>query len=181
VNNLAELRLPARSPGAIYLGPAAVVRAGAALVDVELENGVRTEARLALAFSYEPAVGDTVLVLGTVEHYVVGVLASSGRATLSFPGDLELRAVGGTLRLTGDRAVTVDSPKMQVQVGKLEIVARSVMERFFSLTQHVVEMLNIRAGQSHTVVDGSCTTHAESATLLTKDKVTINGRAIHLG
>jgi hypothetical protein len=179
MTNLAHLPVPRTQE--LYLGPATVEATGAGTVEVELESGQRVKARLALAFAYQPAPGDSVLVLGQDQHYVVGVLQSNGKATLSFPGDLELRAAGGKLSLRGDEGVAVEGPSMQVTVGKLELVARKVTERFMTLRQHVAELLSVQAGESHTVVDGQSYTRAESATLLTKEKVSINGKAIHLG
>lgn len=178
--NVARLRRPVSSP-ASFLGPATVTGAGASTVEVALPDGTTAEARVALAFAYEPVVGDTVLVIGGDEHYVIGVLAAQGKAVLSFPGDLEVRAAGGELRLTGDRGVSIGGPSLQVQVGKLELVARAVTQRFDTLRQRVTELLSVHAGQSHTVVDGTSHTRAESASILTKENVTINGKAIHLG
>jgi len=70
---------------------------------------------------------------------------------------------------------------MQVSVGKLELAARAVVERFVNLTQRVSELLTIQAGKSHTVVDGASYLRAENATVLVQEKVSINGKAIHLG
>jgi hypothetical protein len=178
MSNLAHLPLP-QAAAELYLGPAEVL-SGGVTVEVQLSDGRRVQAQPALAFAYQPAAGDVVLVLGKEQHWVVGVLAARGQGTLAFPGDLEVRAAG-KLRLRGDEGVAVEGPSMQVQVGKLEMVARSVAQRFVSLTQRVADLLSVHAGQSHTVVDGASYTRAESATLLTKDKVSINGKAIHLG
>lgn len=172
---------PGSNPAPLYLGPATVTRATAGALRLQLRDGREVGARAALAFAYEPVEGDVVLALGTDEHYVVGVLSCRGKSTLAFPGDLELRAVGGTLRLTGDQGVTVAGPAMQISVGKLELVARAVVERFVNLTQRVSELLTIQAGKSHTVVDGASYLRAENATVLVQEKVSINGKAIHLG
>jgi hypothetical protein len=171
----------APSAGALYLGPASVTRVSAGSLLLSLRDGREVEARTALAFAYQPVVGDAVLALGTDEYYVVGVLSCQGQATLAFPGDLELRAVGGRLRLTGDEGVAVTGPSMQVSVGKLELAARAVVERFVSLTQRVSDLLSVHAGKSNTVVDGASYLRAENATVLVHEKVSINGKAIHLG
>ena len=92
-----------------------------------------------------------------------------------------MRAVGGRLRLSGDEGVVVSGPSMQVSVGKLELVARAVVERFVSLTQRVSDMLSVQAGKSHTVVEGTSYQQAKSATMLVHEKISINGKAIHLG
>jgi len=49
------------------------------------------------------------------------------------------------------------------------------------LRRHVRDLLSLRAGKSHTVVDGSSFSQSKSATILTEEKVTINGKEIFLG
>lgn len=181
MTNVARLRPADPASAAPYLGPAEVLGCSPLSLDVVLPDGRRVEARLALAFSYAPEVGDTVLVIAQDEHYVIGVLAGRGKGVLAFPGDLELHAVGGALKLTGDRGVTVEGPSMRVTVGKLELVARAVTQRFESLRQRVTELLHVHAGESHTIVEGTSHLRAESASILTEQKVTLNGKAIHLG
>jgi hypothetical protein len=158
-----------------------VVRGGASVVTLRLGDGSEREARVALAFAYEPAAGDTVLAIGDENGcYVIGVLAGSGKGVLAFPGDLTVRAAG-RLHLSGEEGVDIEGPHVEVRAGTLTMMARAVTERFESLKQHVVDLLSVQAGKSHTTIDGPSYTRAESATLLTKDKVTINGKAIHLG
>jgi len=167
--------------GCSYLGPALVIAAAPARLEVELATGARVEACAALGFGYEPRAGDSVVVLGNeAGHYLVGVLASQGTGSLTFPGDLAVEA-SGTLRLRGVRGLEIEGPAMAVRVGKLSLLADAVTERFRNLRQRVVERLSVQAGETHTVVEGSSYTRAESATLLTKEKVSINGKAIHLG
>ncbi len=177
----ANAALPLGASAPLYLGPAEVTESHAGSLRILLSDGREVQARTALAFAYQPTAGDVVLAIGTTEHYVVGVLSCNGQATVAFPGDLELRAVGGRLRLTGDEGVAVSGPAMQVSVGKLELAARAVVERFVSLTQRVSELLCVQAGESHTVVDGASYLRAENATVLVHEKVSINGKAIHLG
>lgn len=186
MSNVARLR-PAPSPAAAppaarpLLGPAEVLKGGAAAVTVRLADGSEREAKVALAFAYEPAEGDTVLAIGDEAGcYVIGVLAGTGKAALTFPGDLTVRA-GGRLHLAGEDGVDIEGPAVQVRTGTLSMLARAVTQRFDSLKQHVVDLLSVQAGKQHTTIEGSSFTSAESSTLLTKEKVTINGKAIHLG
>ncbi len=163
------------------LGPAEVLRSSAHGVRVQLQSGEEADARLALAFSYEPAVGDEVLVIADDSAcWVIGVISGTGKGTIAFPGDLAVQA-GGRLSLSGQAGVEIDAPKLDVRVGKLEMLARSVTQRFENVRQHVVELLSVQAGRTHTTVEGAAVTNAESSTLVTKNKVTINGKAIHLG
>lgn len=170
---------PAKPPH--RLGPAEVLVGGPSTVTLRLSDGEEREARVALAFAYEPAQGDTVLAIADdAGCYVIGVLAGAGKGVLTFPGDLSVRAQG-RLHLSGEEGVEIDAPHVQIRTGSLGMLARAVTQRFESLRQVVVDLLSVQAGKSHTTIDGPSYTRAESATLLTKDKVTINGKAIHLG
>lgn len=165
-----------------YLGPAEVAEVSPAEILVRLPSGSLVPARPAMAFTYEPAAGDVVLVIGNAEgHYVIGVLQGTGRAVLSFPGDIEINAVNGVLDLGGDKGVRIRSSSVEVQAGKLRFLAETVVQKFSSLRQHVSDLLSVRAGQSHTVVDGAQIAQSKSSTILTEEKVTINGKSIHLG
>jgi uncharacterized protein DUF3540 len=162
------------------VGPAEVVRGGAGVVEVALDGGVR-EATVALAYDYEPAAGDTVLTIADGDGcWIIGVLAGSGRRTVTAAGDLELRA-GGKLRISADEGVEIEGPRLDVRVGALTSFARAVTQRFDSLKQHVAELLSVQAGSMHTTVDRASFVRAESATIVTKENVNINGKAIHLG
>lgn len=186
MSHVARLHLIPTEPSAtteraLELGPADVLETGPLGVRIRLKSGAEREAQVALAFSYEPAVGDVVLAIADgASCWVIGVITGTGKGTLSFPGDLQIQA-GGRLALSGQAGVEIDTPKLEVRAGKLEMLARSVSQRFENLRQHVVELLSVQAGRTHTIVEGSSVTSAESSTLLTKDKVTINGKAIHLG
>jgi hypothetical protein len=164
-----------------YLGPARVVGGGPTQVDVELPTGRRVSARLALAFAYAARVDDTMLVIGGPSgHYVIGVLSGAGVSVLEVPGDIELRA-GGELRLAAERGVRVDAPVVEMRSAKLDVIADTVVHTFTSLRQRVRELLSIHAGSAHTVVEQTAYSQAENVTMLTKDKMTLNGKAIHLG
>jgi hypothetical protein len=152
------------------------------VVEVTLRGGERVSAQLALAFPYAPVVGDVLLVTGKGgEHYVIGVLRGAGRTALAIQGDVELRAVGGTLELSGDSGVRLHGPELQIYAGKLRTVAGAVTQQLTSLCQRVTTLLSVHAGQKHTVVDGDSVEKARSATLLTEETVTLNGKQIHLG
>lgn len=187
MSNVVRLPVPVPTPGAhpgdkdFYLGPAEVTASQGGGVTVRLPRGTVVEARPALAFPYEPQVRDEVLVIGTAEgHYVIGVLHGTGKAELSFPADVELRA-GGTLTLAADKGVSVDAPDVSVTARKIQMMAASVAQTFTSLRQRVTELLSTHAGQTHTVVEGSMHSQSKTATILTEGKVAINGKEVHLG
>jgi hypothetical protein len=164
------------------LGPAEVLRVSPHEVEVRLEGGALAHAQIALGYPYEPAPGDVVLVIGEAgRHYVIGVLHGTGRSVLELPGDVDLRAVGGTLRLSGDKGVELSSPDLSIHVGKLQVIAGAAVQRFASLCQRVADLLSVQAGQRHTVIAGSSREQSKSAEILTEEQVTINGKAVYLG
>jgi hypothetical protein len=165
-----------------YLGPADVTRVFAHEIEVRLPTGVETRARIALATTYEAREDDVVLVIGNADgYYVIGVLNGSGRTVLEFHGDVDVRAVGGALHLSADKGVHIHAPEVEVNTGKLRLVADAVVQTFTSLRQRVAEIFSLQAGQTHTVVEGSAFSQSKSATIQTQEKVLINGKEIYLG
>ncbi len=168
-----------------YLGPAALVRAEGSELYVEIARGVEerieVRAELALAFPYEPLVGDVLLVIGKgTSFYVIGVLKGHGKSVITIPGDARIE-VGGALDITAQRGVNVLSPSFEVHTSKLRLVAESAVETFTSALRRVRDLFTIQAGKSHTLVDDTAVTQAKSAAIVTKEAVTINGREVHLG
>lgn len=169
------------------LGPAEVLEPAAGVdprraVDVRID-GVRTvRATMAMQLPYEPCAGDTVLTIGTDEAtYVIGVIHGRGRTIVEMHGDVDLRALGGTLSLSSDRAVRVESPDVEIVARRLRSVAESVFQTASTMRQRVAELFSVHAGQVHTVADGASVSQAKSTTLLSEEKVTINGKSVHLG
>lgn len=163
------------------LGPAIVVEARGADVTVDVA-GRRVKARLALSLPYAPIEGDTLLVIGGPSgHYAIGVIDGAGRTTLAVPGDVDVRAIGGTLRLSGDEGVDIDGGAVAVRAKKLHVLAGALVERFTTVVQHVTEMLSVRAGERQTVVDGASIETAKRASIVTHETVSINGKQVHLG
>lgn len=183
MSNVAKLfNEPTPMPSDEYLGPARVLEVETSALRVELPGGVIARAELALAFPYEPAPEDVVLVIGKGKsRYVIGVLRGSGRTVLSIEGDVALRAVGGALSLSGDKGVNVEGPEFAVSVGKIRMVADSIAQKFTTAYQHVRSLLGVRAGETHTVVDGAVFSRSKNSTILTEEKMAINGKEIHLG
>jgi hypothetical protein len=173
---------PAIGALAEYLGPAPVVRVEGSDVIVELPGGATVRAALAFAFPYAPSSGDVLLVIGKGgEHYAIGVLQGTGRTTLTFPGDVELRAEGGALRLWGEKGVELLGPGLAVQVDKIQVIAGAVTQKLGSLVQRVRDLASLHAREVHTTVDESAVTKARNASVLTEETMTINGKEVHLG
>lgn len=112
---------------------------------------------------------------------MIGVLAGQGRARLEVQGDLALHAVGGSLHLRADRAVHLEAPEVGFLAKKVGMIADRLVQRFVSVRQRVTELLEVQAGESKTTVEGAALTQAHRATVLTRDAVVINGKAVHLG
>jgi hypothetical protein len=172
-------------PAEIVLGPATVIRDGHpfALVRVAGEAADR-RARVALAVPYHAAEGDEVLVLGSRQGgdvYVVGVLSGAGRVELEVPGDVTVRAVGGTLRLEGDRGVELRGDEVRLEGRSITWLAAKVLQKSDELVQRVRGLFSVHAERQQTTIDEGATTTARSSTLLVAETATINGKQIHLG
>ncbi len=182
MNNVARLRTEAIEEAGLHLGPAEITSCGPVEIEARVrKTGAVVRVRVALAHAYEPNVGDEVLVIGGPDgHWIIGVLTSTGRAVVSFPGDAEVRA-GGVLKLAGAKGVEIAAPRVELRASRLEAVASEVVHTFKSLRQRVSEIMSTHAGQAHTVVEGSMHTQAKSASILTEETVSINGKSVHLG
>lgn len=181
MSTVAKLKLEEAVQSALYLGPAEVVGAFLPEVEVVLPKGGRVFARLAIAYAYEPQMGDSVLVIGQEEGYwIIGVIHGNGRAILNFPADAEIRA-GGSLKISADREMDIHSPQVGISAKKLKMIASEVVQSLNTLRQRVQDLISVHAGQSHTVVEGTAHTQAKSASIVTEQKVSINGKEVHLG
>lgn len=165
-----------------YLGPATVTRVGPALLEAELPTGEIVQPQLALAFSFTPASGDSLLVIGEGErHYVIGILSSTGKTDLTFRGDVELRAVGGKVELHGELGVALHGPQIDIKTRKLDVIAEKATEAFGTLFTRVKELMSVHSGQTDTVVRGEWSSRSESAAITSQEVVSINGQEVHLG
>ena len=165
-----------------YLGPAEVLSLEGTDVVVALSDGAERRATMAFASPYEPAVGDSLLVIGKRDDfYAIGVLRGTGRAVLRFSGDVDLAAEGGTLRLSGDRGVEIRSPDVQVHAERVSTFAGTLVQKAASLLQRVTSMLEVHAKESRTVVEGTSVLQAKSAAIVTDETTTVQGKQVHLG
>ena len=165
-----------------YLGPAVVTELEGTFVRVAIPEGESALAEMALAFPYRPVVGDVLLVIGRGgKHWVIGVLSGAGRSTIEVQGDVELRAVDGELALSGDRGVVIRGRSLDVTVEKVEVLAERIVERCATLYQRARELFSVHAKEKLEIVEGQATTQAEGVTIVTEQKVLINGKHIHLG
>lgn len=172
-------------PAVDYLGPATVADASKADLAIDVPHGggaKRVSAKPAFSSPYEAVEGDVLLVIGGPNgYYAIGVLHGKGKTTITVPGDIDVHAAGGTLRLSGDKGVTIEGESVDVRAQKLNVIAGAVVEKLTTLVQRVSEMWSVRAGERHTVVDGASMEKAKTATILTEETMSINGKQIHLG
>jgi hypothetical protein len=167
---------------ALYLGPARVIGVKGLRPEVELPDGRAVVAEMALAFPYNFAVDDVLLLVGRGDgHYVIGVLSARGEVSLRFQGNVKLHAVGGCLDLIADEGLRLRSPELELKARKLKIAADSVVEKVTSFYQTVREVLRVHAGEKHEVVQGLSSLQAERASIATREIITINGKEVHLG
>lgn len=181
MSNVAVLKQERASLSDEYLGAATVIEGRGRALTLEMPGGAVVQATLALAFSYEPAPGDVLLVIGRRGSYWgIGLLQGSGKTSLAFEGDVDLRA-GGTLRIAGGEGVEIEAPRAELRAGKLEVVAGAVVQRFTSLYQRVSALFSMHAKDAHTVVEESCVTQAKNGVIVTEESMSINGKQINLG
>src|SRR2546423_352100 len=127
-----------------YLGPALVHEVAGNRVQLEFPDELPW-ALLALAYPYQPCKGDTVLAAGQGQNwYVIGVLKGTGKTTLMVPGDFEVLAPRGRIRLVAGKGFQVKSPEVKITAGKLELVAKRMMEHFSEATRWVKDTFQIR-------------------------------------
>lgn len=114
--------------------------------DVELEiAGERHWARLAITATYQPQAGDVVLAMAAGgDCYVVGILEGHGPTVLHAPGDLELRAPNGTIRVTAAEACVVAAPSVRIAADELELRGGTLREEFETVRRRVAGMIDIR-------------------------------------
>lgn len=165
-----------------YLGPAEVVVVAPTSVVVELPGRGELRAEPAFALPYAPVVGDLLLVIAKGDAcYAIGVLRGSGKTRIALQGDVDLSAEGGRLRLSSDQGIELHGPELDVHAGKLRVVADAVQQTFSSVCQRVKSLLHVHAGEARTLVDGGSFAQSKSATILTEENVTVNGKEIHIG
>jgi len=181
---------PAEAGG--LLGPADVLdppvggRAGS--IRVRLEDGAEAEVRPAFTFPYAPAAGDRLLVAGrgaleggATRLFAIGVIAGAGQSSLTMQGDVDLRAVGGTLHLAGDDGVEVDAPKVTLRAELIRTFAGTLSEKTDTAYRWVKDLLTVRAGSSRRVVAGEDHSQSRSSVTLAEETLKLDAHSVHLG
>lgn len=163
----------------VYVGPASVrgLKDGKVLLAMPDGSG---EAELALAYPYSPCRGDVVLVCGTTDLYVIGVLRAQGVTRIDIPGDVVIGA-GGKLRLQAGQAVEIESPRVGLRADRFEILAHSLFERVTDAYRWARGVVQTTAGRIRSVVSGTASLQAERIVEIASKDVHIDGERINLG
>jgi hypothetical protein len=178
------------APPESYLGPAEVLEVSPGRLRVRLlevpgatgEGAPEVDATPALAAPYAPVAADTLLVLVQGrEAFAIGVLSGLGGARLELPGDVSLRAVGGTLELRGDRGVEVEGDEVTLRARALRTFAGTLTERVDSAFRWVKDTLRVQAGESRRVVQGEDLSHCQRSVTLAQETVKVDGHQIQIG
>jgi len=170
-------------------GPLPGVRLTQAIVLEASDRGVRAfaedrviDARMALGYDYRPAAGDVLLVIGQEDsHFAIGVIRGTGRSVLSFPGDVDVRAPQGRMRLFAGKGVSVHAPEVSVRTGKWNLIAETLVEKAAEAYRFVTGLFQLRAGSRHTVIQGQSFEKAERVYVRAEQEVSVDGKTIQLG
>ena len=163
------------------IGPARVLGAVEDRVRLDLD-GIPVWATYALPYRYRAEPGDRLLVAGEADRwYVIGILEGRGEVSLQAPGDLRLSAPRGAIDLTASEGVRIRGSRVELVAEKLEVSARSAVERFGRLRQRVEDALELRARRMRTRVDETHRLVAHRIAHRARDVAKIDGRRVHLG
>jgi hypothetical protein len=164
-----------------FLGPARVCQVSGTRVRLEFPDELPW-ATLALAYPYQPAIGDTVLAAGQSHNwYVIGVLEGTGKTTFAVAGDFEVIAPRGRISLIAGNGFQVKSTEVKITAQKLEVTARRVIERFADATRWVKSAWQIRAGRVRAEIGGDYQVNAHRIIERADHDVKIDGDKIQLG
>jgi hypothetical protein len=168
-----------------HFGPATIT----AVLDQEVElempgdvSGIRQWARLAVASGYRPQIGDVMLAIATADDcYVIGVLEGRGPTVLDAPGDLELRASRGAIRIVAADGCIVAAPTVRVAANEIDLVGNTLREEFETVRRRISGMLEVRAKAICTAVAETYRLAAQRIIGRGEDSVTIDAPSINLG
>jgi len=168
-----------------YFGPATVSAVLDREVELEILAGgaaMRRWARLAIAVVYQPQIGDVVLAIAAAgDCYVIGVIEGRGSTVLNAPGDLELRADSGEVRIAGAQGCVVAAPAVRVEAASLDLVGDTLHEEFEIVRYRIGEMLEVRAKAICTAVADTYRLTARRIFGRGEDSVSIDAPSINLG
>jgi hypothetical protein len=140
------------------------------------------DVKMALGYDYRPAAGDVLLVIGQEDlHFAIGVIRGTGRSILSFPGDAEIRAPRGRMRLFAGKGVAIHAPEVSVRASRWNLIADTLVEKAAEAYHFVTGLFQLRAGSRHTVIQGQSFEKAERVYVRAEQEVSVDGKTIQLG
>ena len=164
-----------------YLGPARIVQIESDRVQLAFPDQL-VWAHLAIAFPYQPAVDDVVLAVGQDDSwYVIGVLKATGDTVIRVAGNLKLEAPFGKIELKSAEEISLLSANVRVVADRIDVLARTLAEKFQTATRWVKELFHVRAGSMHSQVNETYRVHAGRIVERAAGDVRIDGEKIHLG
>lgn len=174
---------PAPSTGTSQgIRPGRVVEVSGDRPLLDLGDGVRAWADPAMPVRYAPVAGDELLTATDGERFwVIGVIRGQGAVGLTSVGDVEVRSLAGTLRLSGTEAVELDTEKLSVFASTIQTVAKTVRETLGDLMQTVTGRRVTRAGSDYRVIEGISYERSERMHSVSTKEVRIDGSTVHLG
>jgi hypothetical protein len=162
-----------------YLGPARVIAIDPLRVSVP--DGM-VSVLSALPYEYDPAIGDRVLVTGQEDrYYLLGILSGRGKIRFVAPGDLELSAPQGTVQIRSPHAIHMESPDIVLKASRLELIAKTVTEKFVNAYCWVKELFQFHSGRTRQTVDQDYRVLAGRIVEQAEEDVKIDGKKIQLG
>ena len=164
-----------------YLGPARVGEVGRDRMLLVFPDQ-KVWATLALAVPYRPAPGDKVLAIAQHNQwYVIGVLEGTGVTSITVPGNLELHAPHGEIRLNSACGVRIKSSLVEIATKKLDLTADRVVEKFQRVRRSVAGAYEITAGSLKAVVQKTLRLKGNRIVQRAKADVKIDGQQVRLG
>lgn len=165
----------------VRLSPVPVTESAPGKVRVLTEEG-EVWAGNALAFPYQPERGDLVLAIGQQgKWFVIGVLKAKGAMHFQFPADAVFSAPRGEITLKAAKGLELHSPNVRLRAGKLELIARSVIEKADTAWRWIKGLMQVRAGRERTDIDEISQTTAKRFLVKAKEDVKLDGDKIYLG
>ncbi|WP_158746199.1 DUF3540 domain-containing protein [Acidisphaera sp. L21] len=165
-----------------HFGPATVHEVADRDLEIVTPAGARYWARSAVAATYNPVPGDLVLaVAADDECYVVGVLEGRGPTVLQAPGDLELRAPHGSIRMLAAEACTILGTAVQVDADELHLSGHTLQQQFETVRSRIAGLLDTRVRSVCTTVTETYRLAAQRIVGRGNETVTLEAPSINLG
>jgi hypothetical protein len=139
-------------------------------------------AAMALGYVYRPQPGDLLLLIGQESRwFVIGVIHGTGSSLLTFPGDVDVQAPAGRLRLFAAKGVAVHSPEVSVKTGSWTVLADTLVEKVADAYRFVKGLFQLRAGSRHETIEGRSFEKADRVYVRAENEVNVDGKTIQLG